>query len=437
MAEPAPGPEPRQADAAAFFRDAPPRVVIEITRRLPARSVLRLRSVCKVLRDVTSYRPLLAAVHLLHPPQPLICFGLNACPDRYIRLRDYCVEALDLRSDMLRPILRFTDNEYYDFIENIVGADAPPIHAFSKDHINYGEEVGDGEHYPRITVHASIDGLLLVSFINIWYICNPATRQWVALPDLSRCTVIGLYAHISSGEYRVLVYTDKDDGATWTRYYVLRVGAEQARGIERPIPPPATTGVGLLNIGLGLLNIGLDSVSLSPPVQLRCNLHWPPQERQGYRMLVFDTEAEVFSWMSSPNPIREGSTQLLEMDRKLAMSVSKNGRPTLELWRLEDYRNEIWVKIYQIRIPVMEIPDLHYIDWFPHVVSPEGDVLIECSNKLLLHCDRNGNLLRKFQFREEAPLVRHTLKETLLPHAIFVAPKITDGDVAPPFFEGL
>ncbi|RLN17834.1 F-box protein [Panicum miliaceum] len=376
MAEPAPGPEPRQADAAAFFRDAPPRVVIEIIRRLPARSV------CKVLRDVTSYRPLLAAVHLLHPPQPLIRFGLNACPDRYIRLRDYCVEALDLRSDMLRPILRFTDNEYYDFIENIVGADAPPIHAFSKDHINYGEEVGDGEHYPRITVHASIDGLLLVSFINIWYICNPATRQWVALPDLSSCTVIGLYAHISSGEYRVLVYTDKDDGATWTRYYVLR-------------------------------------------------------ERQGYRMLVFDTEAEVFSWMSSPNPIREGSTQLLEMDRKLAMSVSKNGRPTLELWRLEDYRNEIWVQIYQIRIPVMEIPDLHYIDWFPHVVSPEGDVLIECSNKLLLHCDRNGNLLRKFQFREEAPLVRHTLKETLLPHAIFVAPKITDGDVAPPFFEGL
>jgi hypothetical protein len=228
----------------------------------------------------------------------------------------------------------------------------------------------------------------------------------------------------------MLVHTGQDDGATWTRYYVLRVGAEEARGIGRPIPPPATLHV-------GSLSIGLDPVSLSPPVQLRCNLHWPPQERQGYHMLVFDTEAEVFSWMSSPNPIREGSTQLLEMDRKLAMSVSKVGRPTLELWRLEDYRNEIWVQIYRIRIPVMEIPDLHYIDWFPHVVSPQGDVLIECSNKLLLHCDRNGNLLRKFQFREEAPVVRHALKETLLPHAIFREPKIADGDVEPPFFEGL
>ena len=155
------------------------------------------------------------------------------------------------------------------------------------------------------------------------------------------------------------------------------------------------------------------------------------------RMLVFNTEAEVFSWMSSPNHIREGSMQLLEMDRKLAMSVSRNGRPTLELWRLEDYHNEIWVQIYRIRIPVMHIPELHYIDWFPHVVSPEGDVLIECSSKLLLHCDRNGNLLQKFQFREETPLVRHTLKETLLPHAIFQAPKITNGDFAPPFFEGI
>ena len=154
-------------------------------------------------------------------------------------------------------------------------------------------------------------------------------------------------------------------------------------------------------------------------------------------MLGFDTEAEVFSWMSSPNHIREGSMQLLEMDSKLAMSVSKNGRPTLELWRLEDYRNEIWVQIYRIRIPVMEIPDLHYTDWFPHVVSPEGDVLIECKNKLLLHCDRNGNLLRKFQFREEAPKVRHTLKVSLFPYAIFLMPKIAGGDVAPPFFEGI
>ncbi|KAG2552568.1 uncharacterized protein LOC120648169 [Panicum virgatum] len=430
-------PEPRQADVAAFFRDAPPRVVIEIIRRLPVKSILRLRSVCKVLRDVTSYRPLLAAVHILHPPQPLICFSLNACPDHYIPLRDYCVEALDLRSDMLRPILRFTDNEYYDFFENIEGVDAPPIYAFSKGDIKYGEEVGDGEHYPWITVHGSMDGLLLVSFINIWYICNPATRQWVALPDLSNCTVIGLYAHVSSGECRVLIYAGEDDGATRTHYYVLKVGAEQAREIERPIPPPATRGVGVLNIGLGVLSIGLDPASLSPPVQLGCNLHWPPQERQGYRMLAFDTEAEVFSWMSSPNHIREGSVQLLEMDRKLAMSVSRNGRPTLELWRLEDYHNEIWVQIYRIRIPVMHIPELHYIDWFPHVVSPEGDVLIECSSKLLLHCDRNGNLLQKFQFREETPLVRHTLKETLLPHAIFQAPKITNGDFAPPFFEGI
>ncbi|CAN6295393.1 unnamed protein product [Urochloa humidicola] len=422
-------PEPSQDPEAVptFFRNAPPRVIIEIVSRLPVRVVLRLRSVCKALRDVTSYRTLLATVHLLHPPQPLVCFGLSACPDHYIQLRDYCVEALDLRSDTLCPVFRFTDNEYYDDMANDEGLDAPPIIAFSKDAIQYGEQEGDAGD-PRLTVHASIDGLLLVSFINIWYICNPATRQWAALPDLSDYDVIGLYLHVVSGGYRVLYHTGKDDEEAATCYYVLTVGDQVARNIGCPISPASPVDVGL--------DIGLEPASLSPPVQLGCYLHWPPQERQGYHILVFDTEAEVFSWKTAPNPIKNGRMQLLEMDQKLAMSVSKNGKPSLELWRLENYSSNIWFQVYRITIPVMRMPDLHYIDWFPHVVSPQGDVLIECENKLLLHCDRNGNLLQKFQFREETPLVRHTLRETLLPHAIFSAPKPDDA-IEPPFFQGL
>jgi F-box interacting protein len=430
MAEPAAlEPEPRQADAVAFFRDSPPRVIIEIFRRLPARSILRLRSVCTALRDVASNRDILAAVQLLHPPQPLICFRHNACPDRYIQLRDYCVEALDLRSDTLRPIFRFTDNEYYDYIANAEGVDAAPITVTSKDQIHYGEvESEDGGHDPRLMVHASINGLLLVSFINIWYVCNPATRQWAALPDLSDFDVIGLYEHVSSGEYRVLYHTGKDDEEASTCYYVLTVGAQEARSIGCPISPAATEDVGL--------GMGLDPASLSPPVQLHCNLHWPPQERQGHHILVFDTEAEVFSWKTAPDPITNGRMQLLEMDHKLAMSISKNGGPTLQLWSLEDYVNDNWVQIRRITIQVPLIPALHYTDWFPRVGSPEGDVLIECENKLVLHCDRIGNLLQKFQFREEAPLVRHTLKETLVPHAIFLAKKPDDA-IEPPFFQGL
>ncbi|KAF8683855.1 hypothetical protein HU200_044795 [Digitaria exilis] len=417
-----------QADVVAFFRDAPPRVIIEIVRRLPSRSILRLRAVCKGLRDVMTYRPLLAAVHLLHPPQPLMCFGLVACPnDLNIKLRDYCVEALDLRSDTLRPVLRFTDNEYYDDMANVEGLDAPRIFVFSKDQINYGE-VDDGAGPPELVVHASVDGLLLVSFVNLWYVCNPATRQWAALPDLSDYDVIGLYEHVSSGDYRVLYHTGKDDENASTCYYVLTVGDQEARSIGCPISPAATEDVGL--------DIGLVPSSLAPPVQLGCNLHWPPQERQGFQILVFDTEAEVFSWMRAPNPIPNGSMHLLEMDRRLAMSVSKTSKATLQLWRLEDYSIGVWFQVYRITVQVPRIRDLHYIDYFPRVVSPEGDVLIECSNKLILHCDKIGNLLQKFQFREEVPLVRHVLKESLLPHAFFLTPK-PDDVVELPFFQGL
>ncbi|GJN31221.1 hypothetical protein PR202_gb19587 [Eleusine coracana subsp. coracana] len=101
--------EPEQGGAAAFIRDAPFRVVLEIVRRLPTRSVIRLRAVCKPWRDITAHPALLAVLHRLQPPQPLLCFGRAACPNRYIPLRDYCVEALNLRSDKLRSIFRFTD----------------------------------------------------------------------------------------------------------------------------------------------------------------------------------------------------------------------------------------------------------------------------------------------------------------------------------------
>ncbi|KAL6648288.1 hypothetical protein ACP70R_012512 [Stipagrostis hirtigluma subsp. patula] len=417
--------EPEQVDAAAFIRDAPLPVVLEIVRRLPVRSAIRLRSVCKAWRDITSHPALLAVLHRLQPPEPLLCFSRLACPDRYIQLRDYCIEALDLRSDKPRTIARFTDNTYCEYSENPYGGGGPPTH----DVAYYGEEEEDQLDYfkPWLMVHASLDGLLLISFVNNWYVCNPATRQWVALPELDYRDVIGLYEHVSSGEYRVLYHTGKDDEdeEASTCYYVLTVGSQEGRGIGCPISPAATADEGL--------DIGLDPASLSPPVQLRCNLHWPPQERQGYHILVFDTEAEVFNWMRPP--LRDADMKLFEMEGKLGMSVSRRNKVTLDLWLLQDYRNEIWVLVHRIELPVAQMPDLHYDDWLASVVSPEGDVLVQCPD-LVLHCDRNGNLLQKFWFPEGAPSVKHALKESLLTHAIFLAPKGEDA-CEPPFFRGL
>ncbi|GJN31220.1 hypothetical protein PR202_gb19586 [Eleusine coracana subsp. coracana] len=266
---------------------------------------------------------------------------------------------------------------------------------------------------PRLTVHASLDGLLVVSFLHTWYVCNPATRQWAPLPDLSYCDVVGFYEHVSSREYRVMYQIGKDDEHVSTYYYVLTVGTRLSRIIGCPISPEADEDMGL--------DIGLDPARFSPPVQLRRNLHWPPQESAKDTTYWCSIQSpSCFHWMSPP--VRDKDMRLLEIEGKLALSVSRMNKATLELWRLEDYQNEIWVQMFRIQLAVAQMTELHREDWYPAVVSPEGDVLIECPYRVL-HCDRNGNLLQKFRLPDEAASARHALRESLLQHAIFLAPK--------------
>jgi hypothetical protein len=115
-------------------------------------------------------------------------------------------------------------------------------------------------------------------------------------------------------------------------------------------------------------------------------------------MLVFDTRREEFSWKRPP-PVRDEDLRLLEFPSgHLGLSVSGVNKATLELWRLQDYQNEVWVPVYRIQLALQQMPVLQEEGvWIPGVLSEEGDVLIE-SRQWLLHCDRNGNLLRQFWF---------------------------------------
>jgi len=78
-------PEPERGDAAAFIRNAPFDVHMSLVRRLSPKWILRIRLVCKAWRDKLCHGALLFPLHGLQPPQPLLCFGLAACPDRYIQ----------------------------------------------------------------------------------------------------------------------------------------------------------------------------------------------------------------------------------------------------------------------------------------------------------------------------------------------------------------
>jgi hypothetical protein len=147
-------------------------VLWEILVRLPAKALLCCRAVCRSWRCLTSAADFLLAHHQYQPPLPLVSFR------GHVRVyRNAAIDAFDIQgaSDAAerRPVLRFNDsNQRQNF-----------------------------------KVHGSCDGLLLPSLSNNrFYICNPTTRQWIALPSLTGAHVVGLYKHSSSGEYCILYW---------------------------------------------------------------------------------------------------------------------------------------------------------------------------------------------------------------------------------------
>jgi hypothetical protein len=455
MAEPAAGDV-----AASFIRDAPFEVLKVLLGRLSPKWILRMRSVCKAWRVKLCNSALLTRLNRAEPPQPLVCFDRSACASaghHYVHLSDYCVESLDLRSGEPRTVLRFTDNDDYFVDEHdLVGDDdAPPIE--DRFFVDYDrmDSYGEAIYKPQVTVHASLDGFLLVSFSSSrqrWYIINPATRHWVPLfdPTAFGYDVIGFYEHAGSANYRALCRSHSNatvhERAPTYSYYVIEARPGQRRHIGRPLSPTAIEDHGL--------RFGVARACVSPPIQWKrgnMDLLWPPQQSQGYHMLVFATGDEVFSWKRPPPPVaamRQQDDQymmrLLEFpdDGSLGLSVSRANEATLELWCLEDYQNEVWVLKHRIQLKFQQMmPALRLGGpWIPAVVSAEGDVLIEsCNGRLLFHCDRDGNLLRRFWFdptrsSHRVLPIRHVLRKSLRQHRMF---RPSENAVEPPFFRWL
>jgi hypothetical protein len=151
----------------------PEEIQQEILARLPPKSVLRCRAVCRSWRRLASDPAFLLDHHRHQPKLQLISSCRTAGgDDGHIRR----LEAFHLRgAQARRPVFGF------------------PNHFASR--------------YSRFPVTASCYGLLVVGRYSI---CNPATRQWGSLstnPKLHIEKVVSLFRHQPSGEYRVLYWT--------------------------------------------------------------------------------------------------------------------------------------------------------------------------------------------------------------------------------------
>lgn len=427
-------------------------LVSEILLRLPPKSILRCRAVCKDWRRITSDGVFLLAHHRRQPPRRLLSFLRDVGHGHdldVLESLDYCVEGLDLHTNQLRSVVRFTDCGFHD-------GDCP------------------------LKVYAACDGLLLMSYYTRSYLCNPATRQWCLVfpPDLKHDTIMGLYAHGSSHprEYRVLYYRIIGSLAVPPKFYINTVGSEKERMIW-----PETSSASVRKWLQG------DDICLEKPCLFSGNLHWLPYPylTQLSYLLVFDTVAEVFQWLRGPTRFRQ-VVSLLEMEGSLAISNSHMGGSEVDLWLLQDYNSAIWVHKYRVKLPALEIhrfdergvtetdwcrevisleedvmveedgetdadwytevvsPEGDVLveedgetgaDWYTEVVSPEGDVLVDVVN-LLLHYDIKGNILQKFRCDgRNLNFMTHILQESLVPRTFFKMHE--ENAQEPPFFRGL
>uniref|UniRef100_A0A0D9XWJ2 DYW domain-containing protein n=1 Tax=Leersia perrieri TaxID=77586 RepID=A0A0D9XWJ2_9ORYZ len=84
-------------------------------------------------------------------------------------------------------------------------------------------------------------------------------------------------------------------------------------------------------------------------------------------------------------------SSLLESDDRLAISNSHTGSSKVDLWVLLDYTRMVWVRKYQIELPVIQIRRFEEGDcWCSHIVSQKGDVLVDGLD-WQFHYDLKGN----------------------------------------------
>ncbi|KAF7030677.1 hypothetical protein CFC21_042166 [Triticum aestivum] len=352
-------------------------LIWDILVRLPPKSLLRCRAVCRAWRTATSARDFLIANHARQPTRPLLYVCNLPHYGHYKVGGDIDIIPFDHRAaaDKLQPVaLLGRASEFKDLV-------------------------------------ASFDGLVVFD----WWrrkslgICNSATRQYARLMVPMDFTFLGMYRHPPTGEYRVLMYPCLAAGRE-AGCYVLSLGSIQ--------PPRSIVRPG---------EVHKEVIFGTKSVLFRGGLHWyrvQQHEGESNMIIVFDTTAETFRQMRVP--VVRGTTcdGLFEMDGMLGMSSFNDKATSIDIWVLQDYASEVWTFKCHIELPLAEIMAScgkrdDDDSWETVVVPGDGEllVLVKFPN-WLVQIDMDGKLVATFNHTGVQP-TQLQLKQSLVPHDFF------------------
>ncbi|CAM0952382.1 unnamed protein product [Alopecurus aequalis] len=383
--------------------DLPESIVVEeILFRLPPKDLLRCGAVRKCWYSATSTDKFMLDHHRRQPLLPIISHGFGYFDQRKLLFVPRAGQ------QKLCPVLR------------------------SSRHCEF---------------HAALDGLLILSTGDKYFICNPVTRKCASLPKPqvqgdSDPHIASFFRHQPSGEYRVLwadsQFCDPGEANRTMFCYVLAVGSSNPRCVRHECEPYPTAPPPSPSLEVELW-VGLPRSSNDPPVHHHGSLHW---KLRLSCIMELDTTSEIFRLMSSPTQLR-AQELLLEMDGALAFCSIGSNRDTIDVWVMQDYDAEIWSFKHRINLSVVDPPSRFdspiYMAMFPKMaVLNEGELLLQFNRGLVLHYDVDGKFLGYVISEEDRNInlriTGHYLQESVIPLPLFHE---TGEEDEPTFFVGL
>ncbi|XP_042009550.1 putative F-box protein At1g32420 [Salvia splendens] len=285
-----------------LFTNLPREMTKEILQRLPIRSIIMCKCVCKLWRYMIEEGELMPP----YSQKPCLAFSF---PLHLQEIYTVCDEAL-------KPLLRFR---------------LPTPH-----------EIHDSRTCIARVIIGSIDGLLLVwhSCDNHLFIVNPMTREYVTLLLPMRLrkykSIFGIGVSKLSGQYKILCGTRES-----TSYYVHTLGGKgegEGGGLWKCIEG-ASAPTALVVPGTPIQPIA---------TFINGNLHWLSYDLEGNRFVsCFDLDSELFTRFSLPCPnTMLHLLRLRVLDHQLCLCDISDGLHVV-IWKMNNYGDtNSWTKEY-------------------------------------------------------------------------------------------
>lgn len=371
-------------------------LIIEILLRLPTKSILCFRAVCKSWHRIIT-DPTFLATRGHRQPVEVLLFTTLPEPVNSRCDADIALETID-KAGSGRRLVRYPKT-----VRPQVTTPVSRLRHFYKE-----------DHYLLL---GSCNGLLLFKRNTGYYlICNPATRQWADLPKLTAKQCIfdaesGFYLHQPSGEYRLMCHCNA--GRNGAVYYILSTNAASPRQVNvKAAPYPRSR-----------------PVSYFAHATLRGRLHWLDHPEAGSMtgiMVAFDTVAEIFQLMLAP-PTTSKNVKLFSMDG-LLMAADFMG-VCFDLWVLEEYDMERWEHRHRVLVPWRSGLGTEKCLLSVNAVGSdeEGDVILSSTFAVVVYNLKNKTVRIINTMPNDTNVSCHVFQESLMHHTFFEAQPASPG----------